>query len=431
MSLLRFATILSVALIASQALAVSAPSVPSTLLMTPEAVLRRMEERNPELASARARADAESALVWSASWLDSPRIGLMREQNLTNMQVTSGPMSLWSVSQEIKFPLKYVASGMAQASRAEASRLESQDKELELRQRALTAYFNYYSASRISALLAAQREALREIARAAEARRATGSVPQQDEMKAHVEQTRIENEILLQEQEVVELESQLRKILNLDPAEELTLPDAELPVPKAGRTESVASVISRSRSGSKAIQASQAQLGQARSEGQLAALSFAPDFMLSYRRAYVNSPPDAFAVGIEATIPLWFFAKQIPEVRAANARTSEAEHRLESLSRETEADARTLSTRVESYSKLLSIYETSLIPQSINMLNSSRAAYSAGRTTFIELLDSERSLYSNRIAYYQNLAKFIESLTRLERVLGSSISNLPFIGGSS
>ena len=60
------------------------------------------------------------------------------------------------------------------------------------------------------------------------------------------------------------------------------------------------------------------------------------------------------------------------------------------------------------------------------MLNSSRAAYSAGRATFVEFLDSERSLYEVRVSYFETLAKYVESLSELERVAGSSLSTLPF-----
>jgi outer membrane protein TolC len=398
-------------------------------LLTPQAALQLAQEKNPEISAAHARAEAESAMVWSSSWLDSPRIGFMREQNLNNMQLEMGPMAFWSVSQEVKFPLKYFVSGSAQKSRADASKHEADDKSLEIRQRVLTAYYNVYSARRIEALLQAQRETLREIARAAEARRATGAVPQQDEMKAHVEQTRIENEILLQGQETSEMEAMLRSLLNVDPNDEIRIIEKDLPSPKLSLSSVKEAKAQVPHGASRLVLAGESMLSQARSESALAWLGFAPDFMLSYRQAFVNAPPNAYAFSIEATIPLWFFAKEIPEVRAARARAAEAEANLTRMKRETEAETRSLSTRVESYSKLIQIYETSLIPQSISMLNSSRAAYSAGRTTFVELLDSERSLYANRIAYFQTLTKYVESLTRLERVLGTSISDLPFLAG--
>lgn len=402
-----------------------------SIVLTPETVLKIADSKNPEISAALARADAEDSMILSASWLDRPKIGLMREQNLNNMQVMMGPMSSWSISQEIKFPAKYFASRSAQSSKADAALEQAQDKRLEIRQKVLTAYYNWYGSLRIQALLAAQKETLREIARAAEARRATGAVPQQDEMKAHVEQTKMENEILLQSQEIADSEAMLRALLNLNPEQDLSLPKEELKAPKLSGASSEDALLKKISSSSRSVKAGEALYEAAKSERTLSWLGFTPDFMLSYRRAYENAPPNAYAISIEASIPLWFFVKEIPEVQAARAKAIEAERNFEKTKRDTEADVHSLKIKVNSYSKLLEIYETSLIPQSISTLNSSRSAYSAGRSTFVELLDSERSLYSNRIAYYQALTKFVESLTRLERALGSSVSDLLFFGEKS
>jgi cobalt-zinc-cadmium efflux system outer membrane protein len=247
-------------------------------------------------------------------------------------------------------------------------------------------------------------------------------------MKAHVEQTRLENEIIVQNQESVESEMTLRALLNQTPDQELTITKDELKAPKLLTSLSDSDLFEKARGSSRNVRIGQAMVSEAQSQRTAAWLNFAPDFTVSYRQAFINAPPNAYAIGIEASIPLWFFSKEIPEVKAARARAVEAEGNLERMKRETESDARTLGAKVNSYAKLLQIYETSLIPQSMATLNSSRAAYRAGRTSFIELLDSERSLYSNRISYYQTLTKYIESLTRLERVLGTSISDLPFSG---
>lgn len=401
------------------------------IVLTPESVLKIADNKNPEIQASIARADAEDSMILSASWLDRPKIGFMREQNLNNMQLTMGPMSFWSISQEIKFPAKYFASRSAQSSKADAALAQAQDKRLEIRQKVLTAYYNWYGSLRTQSLLFAQKETLREIARAAESRRATGAAPQQDEMKAHVEQTKIENEILLQSQEIADSEAMLRALLNFNPDQSLSLPKEELKAPKLLERLSKESLAQKIISSSRSVKAGEAMFEAAKSERTLSWFGITPDFMVSYRRAYENAPANAYAISIEASIPLWFFAKEIPEVQSARAKAIEAERDYEKIKRDTEADVHSLKVKVESYSKLLEIYETSLIPQSISTLNSSRAAYSAGRSTFIELLDSERSLYSSRIAYYQTLTKFVESLTRLEKALGSSVSDLIFLGEKS
>lgn len=396
-------------------------------VLTPASLLKEAFDKNPEIAGVQAKAKAEDAAISSKYALNNPRVGIMRESNMTAEQRQMGDMQSWAVSQEIMFPTKYFSMGSMQRSKAQALHEEALDKKLEVRQKALSLYFSYYSATRISSLLDAQKETLREIARIAEARRATGAVPQQDEMKAHVEQTKIENEILLQAQELTAMRSSLNAVLNRDPDSELLLPKEELKTPKmiafGNRVQDLA------KQSSKMISAQEAWLRESEANGSLAKLSYFPDFMLSYQKPFgANAPDNAHVFSVEMTIPLWFFAKQTSEVSQATAKTLEAEKRLEQIKRQVESETKNLSTKAETLAKLLKIYETALIPQSTSALNSSRAAYSAGRVGFQELLDAERSLYSVRIDYYKNMASFVETLTALERIVGQAVSDLPVNG---
>ncbi len=386
--------------------------------------LARAFAENSEIGAFQARADAEASLIPSKYWLSSPKVGLMHESKMSNMQLEMGPMSSWTFSQEVMFPLKYFAMGGAQSAKAEVARQELLERKLEVRQRVLTTYYGLYTSNRMLDLLEAQKETLREIARIVEIRRATGAVPQQDEMKTHVEQTKIENEILLQRQEVTELQAKLAALLNWDPAQILTLPKEELASPKL--TKPIQEMSSQALSQSKRVARDQAILNETEYEKQNAKYSYFPDFILNYRKPFTNSPSNAYAASIEMTIPLWFFAKQTSEVAAASARALEAEKNLETTKRNTQADAHAMASKVETYAKLLKIYETALIPQAASTLNSSRSAYSAGKVGFQDLLDSERSVYSTRMSYYQTLAKFVESVSELERISSSSLSTLPF-----
>lgn len=393
--------------------------------LSPTDVLNEVYTKNPEIAAEKFKSEAEEAAISSKYSLSNPKVGLMHESNMTLDQREMGDMQSWTVSQEIMFPTKYFSMGSIQKYRAKATKEEFRDKTLEVRQKALSLYFNYYSASRISSLLEAQKETLREIARIAETRRATGAVPQQDEMKAHVEQTKIENEILLQTQEVIEAKSMLNALLNRHSESELPLPKEDIKTPKFYSEK----MTSNAFKDSKMLSAGTAWLEGAELEKSLAKQSYFPDFMLNYRKPFgANTPSNAYSIGIEMTIPLWFFSKQTSEVSTASAKAMEATKRLELTKRQVESETKILSSKVITLSKLLKIYETALIPQSTSALNSSRAAYSAGRVGFQELLDAERSLYSVRIDYFRNLAKYVEALASLERTIGTAVSDLP-IGG--
>lgn len=392
--------------------------------LTLDSALSKAMQANPEVAASSARADSEHAAIRSQYWLDNPRIGLMRENNMNLMEQQMGPMNLWSVTQEVKFPTKYFLMGSMQKYRAEGTDHQFSAKRLEVRKKVIATYYGLFAANRIVSLLEAQKETLREVARSAESRRATGAVPQQDEMKAHVEQTRIEADLVMALQERIAVESQLNALLNSPADEVIALPKQELIPPTLNVP--VSEVPKLAQGSSRQIKAVESFSEEAGTKKALAAWSFAPDFALSYKKAWTNAPTDNYAVGVEISFPLWFFMKQTSEYSSAAALSVEAEKNLEKANRDTSAEVRSLSAKVDSFEKLLKIYQTSLIPQATSTLNSSRAAYQAGKVNFLELLDSERSLYSVRIAYYRTLVQYVEYVASLEEVAGTRLSTLPF-----
>jgi len=178
---------------------------------------------------------------------------------------------------------------------------------------------------------------------------------------------------------------------------------------------------------SRHILEAKAALEESDANQSLARLSYAPDFMVSYRRAiggYLDQ--NAYSASVEMTIPLWFFGRQSGEVSAASARALEAEKRLQATTLDHVSQVKSLTSKVQSNRKILDIYKTGLIPQAESTLGSSRASYRAGRSSFVELLDSERSLYGVRIAYYRSLADYAAEIAKLEEIVGESISTLPF-----
>jgi cobalt-zinc-cadmium efflux system outer membrane protein len=386
----------------------------SVVALTPDQVLAKVFQKNSELMSARSRFEAEESLVKKSYFLNDPVLGLMTETK------DGEKMEFLTITQEIMFPGKYFAMGRAQKARARAAQSQYELQRLDTRMKALDLYFGYYSAVRTLILFEAQRETLKEIARIAESRRATGAVPQQDEMKAHVEQTMIENEILMQKQDVMSMGAELVALLNEDPDFEIRMPTEELKTPQLKMN--VDEILKLSLEQSKALAVERAMYEEAEKEKSAAIMTYFPDFMLSYKKADASNY--SYEVGI--TIPLWFFTKQTSDVAAASARLIAAEKKLDQEKRNIQGEVKSLSHKASTFFQMLKIYESSLIPQTTSALNSSRAAYSAGRVGFQELLDAERSLYAVRIEYYKNLTKYIQAVVELEKVLGVSVSQLPF-----
>jgi outer membrane protein TolC len=384
-------------------------------------------DSNPEIAAAAARSDAEHSAIRSQYWLDNPRFGLTRDKDLYLMKGPNGPelgtMDVWSVTQDIKFPTKYFVMGSIQKSRAREADSEAREKKFDVRKRVITAYYNLFVINRIIALLQGQRESLREVARSAESRHTTGAVPQQDEMKAHVEETKLEADLLSAQEEKEAAEATLNALMGQNPNAQIELPSQELPIPQLKLKRSEIRNLPHSKSTHIAM--ASAVLDEASSREALAKWNYVPDFALTYKKAYSGAPGDNYSVGIEMSVPLWFFMKQSSEVSTASAQTVATERNLEKAHLDHASEVRSLTAKLDSNEQLLQIYKTALIPQAASTMSSSRTAYQAGRTSILELLDSERSLYAVRIAYYRTLSQYVETLTELEKMLSQSISSLP------
>ena len=66
----------------------------------------------------------------------------------------------------------------------------------------------------------------------------------------------------------------------------------------------------------------------------------------------------------------------------------------------------------------MDLYREALIPQAETTLGATLSAYTTGRTDFLNLLDSERVLYTIETGYEDTFARYLKSIAMLERVLG-------------
>jgi cobalt-zinc-cadmium efflux system outer membrane protein len=392
--------------------------------LSPVEALKLAYNANPELATAKARSKAEEEAISSKYSLASPRIGFRRETDMNFMQMQNGPMTTLSISQGLEFPTKYFTRGRMQKAVAQRMSHDLMETQLEVRSKALSNYFRCYSTKQILDLLKAQKETLREIARIAEARRAAGSAPQQDEMKAHVEQTMIENEILLVAQEYAEAKFALNAVLNRPIESEIDLSAQDYIVSEDIKLEENIDQVSVEFSHH--LKGEQFLVEEAGFQRSLAKWNYYPDFELMYSRT-IDYDATGYAFGIQLTIPLWFWTKESSELASAVSKEVAAKRSFTAHRNMIEAKIKSLKVKVQTLAKQLEIYKTALIPQATSSLNSSRSAYSTGRVGFQELLDAERTLYSIRIQYYENFSKFINAITELERASGRKVSSLPFL----
>ncbi|MCB0365467.1 MAG: TolC family protein [Bdellovibrionaceae bacterium] len=383
---------------------------------TLDQVLQLAFANSAELAAAERSVAAQEALIASQYSLEDPMVGVssLDRGNVTKYGV---------ISQRLRFPVKYYLQGKAQRSRASSSSSMWAMKKYSLRKQVVSLYFSIFSTQKIIQLTKANMDAVREFARVAEKKYAAGRTSQSDSMKAHFEQTRLELDLLRLQQKENSLQQQLKAVVG-DPAMgSLDLANLELAPPVFQLSRMAEGGDSSSHSTSPELQVQAARLEAAKWKSQLAAWEFAPDIQLQYQTRIEGNPQDSEIYSISLSVPL-FFWKKSAEASAASAEKAAEEYRLTDATNRVVTRSKDLQGQVQLGEKTLKIYQTSLIPQAQGAYNSSRASYRANKTSFLDLLDSERSLYQVKTDYYRSLEQFVASLADLEATLGKSLSNL-------
>ena len=87
----------------------------------------------------------------------------------------------------------------------------------------------------------------------------------------------------------------------------------------------------------------------------------------------------------------------------------------------TVADLKAAFVRVQTAQRLAESYRTSLLPQAESALTVAESGYQAGRSSFLDLLDAQRSLLSFKLEYYRYLADYEQRAAELERVIGGEL----------
>jgi|GEM_PF-1941018 outer membrane protein TolC len=322
----------------------------------------------------------------------------------------------------------------AQEWRIDISRLERDRARFTLRQEVIESAFQLYVYERTIEFTEANIEAVREMARTAETKYAAGQAPQGDTMKAHFELTMLELE---RQQLSQEREGERARLRNLIRQPEAKLPsfagqELEPPLLDEQTLDSwLGPKLPQLLAASFKHRLQAAKAEEAKAMTQAAEARLWPSWELGLEkelRGEMRHRPPSFMLGV--TLPLWQGARRA-DVRARSAQSMAAELSLEAEGLSARSLVETQLRRLKGDLSAIKIYKTSLLPQATGTFQASRAAYNASRSSLIDLLDSERSLYRVKTGYLNALLAYVKNLVTLEVELHTVLSPLAPLPGES
>lgn len=363
-------------------------------------------KNHPALAQSRLELKAQEQSVSGALTLEDPMIGWMKE----------GEMKSWTLSQNLKFPYKYKVAKDIQRSKVLNGQTSLDKTHWEVRSKILLGLFRYDYAQQNVKFVEAQRSNLKEALKLMASRRASGGVKQQEELRSYLEQTKLETELLVQNQTLDEARAELEALVGAESLENLPQ-QLERPKVSSSLDKDFQNVSGLD------VRLALSNLEQVQNERSLAQWDYFPDFKLSTKQPLKNDGDKTYAV--EMTLPLWAFGKQHAISSSTESRFYAEEKNVELKKRDQQAKIQSLTSKIENMQKLLVLYETSLLPQAKSNLDSALSSYKIGGVRFLDLVDAQKILYSERMLFLENTLKFIEAVLELEATLGKSVSDFP------
>lgn len=391
------------------------------------ALVHEALERNPDLASARFTAEAAGHRVLPAGSLPDPMLSLSYSNvPVDDFAIDKEPMTSRDIgfSQAIPFPGKLsLKEEIARLGAAQAGDRAETMRNL-VRFRVSRDFFALIENRAVQRLTEKNQAFLGELLAVANARYAVGKTPQQDLFKVQVEISRMENLLIALRKQEVALVSDLNTLRDRQVGTPVDLPPS-YPVPEIlyGEEELVgiatASNPDLKREADAVKQKEKALL--------LARKQILPDFQIGAAYKFrENSPagaerPDFFSANLMVSLPLWHARKQDEEVAAAVRDLSSRESGYRNAVNAVRNRIRDITAAIARWRSSLALFDSGLLPQARESVNSSLSAYQVGQVEFASVLLGQISLYQQEIDREKTANALGISVAELELVLGKKL----------
>lgn len=378
----------------------------------PQEVAAAAADRHPALAELAARTTAARERIRSAASYPNPMV-MAGVQNLQVDLANDEMMTMYMLGASQTIPRRERRTTRKESARLESERLELESKSLreEIRRDALFAWYDLAAAD--GRIAATERLALAvdAVVAAARIRYETGSTIQADILRAQLQRSGIERQLLALAGERRAAASRLLAQLGLPLT--TAIPRLELPRSTEGRGIAHDPVIPDDHP---ALEAVVREVELAEQQVRLARLLGKPDWNVDATYSMRTEQTDMFSVVARVELPFRRNSLIEPQIRAARAEQEAASQRREALRlRLLEALGLAYTEHAEATSQLR-LHDEVLLPQTKLAFDSSLAAYQAGRDVFEAVMNTESTWLALESDYLQLLQRHIKAIVDFEAI---------------
>jgi len=341
------------------------------------------------------------------------------QENMTQLQL--------GIAQAIPFPGKLGLRADASRHAAEAALDDAVEFQLQLQSHVSASWWNIFYIDRAIETIARNQTLLRQSIRIAEIKYKVGEGLQQDVLLAQLELSKLLDVALTLQSARKQEQASLNAWLNRPASEPIELPqsvDAQLPLVASESELAAQAIRNRPR-----LAKHNKLIASAESRLALADKDYYPDFNLGAKYGLRNgvnpinrqNRADFASVQLSMSLPIFNGDKYDRQRDQRQAELAREEFALQ--------DARAVV--LSEVSQALAIYEkakqqtllfkTGIIPQATQTVSSMRAGYQVNKVDFLNLVQSQITLYNYETQYWKAFAEAHQSLARLDAAVGQEL----------
>jgi cobalt-zinc-cadmium efflux system outer membrane protein len=254
------------------------------------------------------------------------------------------------------------------------------------------------------------------------ARFLAGSVPKVDVVKAQVDVSQADNDLIANERALITALASLNRLLGRSGGAPLEATDS-LEVPASiAELEALERLALSSRPELQSLKIQ--QLG-AKAATRLAHQYWAPDINVTVERNAVQGSPTTFTTGIGLGFPIFFHHHLEGEVAMANHREQELAANVSDITAQISLDVRTAYASASTALRQAIFLRDELLPEAREVYRVASVSYGLGGTSALDLLDAKRTLLDAEKQYADALSAANDAEAALELAVGAPLPPAP------
>ncbi|NOQ94828.1 MAG: TolC family protein [Methylophaga sp.] len=377
-------------------------------------------EANPRLEMAQAAWQASIAKIDQQSTLDDPQFKysfapFTIDSQGSNVRKTEFGQR-FEISQKLPFPGKLHLRAKAAEYNAETRQQDIAGLQLLLASSAKSLFADWYFIHQAIAIDKLKQGLLKEYRDITMTQYSTGRAAKQDVLGAEMQLVQLKHQsLVLQRQRKTRL-AQLNTLLNRPVDTPLAIPQQLRDFSKLPDLEQLQIKAMHSRPELKAIAAN---IKGYKSEADLAALAYYPDFKLSagYNSLWDNEDK-RFNIGVGINIPLDQTKRRAAE-QEAKANSQQANWQQMDLQALIKQELTIAYALAEESLHVLRLYRQQLSPLADEKVAAAKADYQSGKGDFLSLINSKKDRLQTKLETEQALANVHRRFTELEQAVGT------------